>query len=86
VVVASKTSDGIARATRLAVVPYGDGDLTLKREPAGSAYANATEHYFGGGHKTKRLSIENGHLHVTLRERAEGGSVVEWIEVEFHAA
>jgi len=86
VVVASKTSDGIARATRLAVVPYGDGDLTLKREPTGSAHADATEHYFGGGHKTKRLSIENGHLHVTLRERAEDGSVVEWIEVEFHAA
>jgi hypothetical protein len=86
VVVASKTSDGLARTAKLAVVPCGDGELTLKREPARLAHADATEHYFGGGHKIKRLSTENGHLHVTLRERAEDGSVVEWLEVNFVAA
>ena len=84
-VVASKTSDGIARATKLAVVPYGDGKLTLKREAGESTPADATEHYFGGGSKTERLTIENGRLHVTLRERAEDGSIIEWIELNVHS-
>ena len=42
----------------------------------------ATEHYFGGGSKTTQLSVEHGRLQIPLRERAEDGSVVEWIELE----
>ena len=80
-VVASKTSDGITRATKLAVIPYGDGGLTLKRTAGDTGYADATEHYFGGGSKTRQLSIENGRLQVALRERTEDGSVVEWVEL-----
>jgi hypothetical protein len=80
-VVASKTNDGLARASKLAVVPYGDGELTLKREAGDSTHADATEHYFGGGSKTRQLTIQNGLLHVALRERAEDGSVIEWIEL-----
>jgi hypothetical protein len=82
VVVASKTREGIARATKLAVVPYGEGELTIKREVEASASASMTEHYFGGGSKARSLTVENGHLRVPLRERSEGGSVVEWIELD----
>jgi tRNA G37 N-methylase Trm5 len=83
VVVASKTEEGLARASKLAVVPYGDGRLTLEREAGESTHVDATEHYFGGGSKTERLPIENGRLHVALRERAGDGSIIEWIELNF---
>jgi hypothetical protein len=84
VVVASKSSAGIGRAAKLAVVPYGDGELSLKRERGESGFAELTEHYFGGGVSTKRLPIQNANLRIRLRELAENGSIVEWVEVTFH--
>ncbi len=83
VVVASKTEDGLTRASTLAVIPYGDGELSLKRDRAGSGNAQLTEHYFGGGRATSRLRVQNGALHMPLRERGEDGSIVEWNEVAF---
>jgi hypothetical protein len=81
VVIASKTGDGLTRATKLAVVPFGEGEITLQRPLDETAHAEATEHYFGGGSKAIQLSQQKGRLQVSLRERAEDGSVVEWIEV-----
>jgi hypothetical protein len=82
VVIASKTNDGLARASKLAVVPYGEGEITLQRPAIETARVEATEHYFRGGSKTTQLSVEHGRLQIPLRERAEDGSVVEWIELE----
>jgi hypothetical protein len=81
VVVASKTNDGLARASKLAVVPYGEGEVRLKREGSETAHAEATEHYFGGGSKTRQVPIENGRLQVAVREHTEEGSVIEWVEL-----
>ena len=81
VVVASKTNDGIGKASHLAVVPFGDGEVTLKRGGK-AASAEMTEHYFRGGKKTRRLGIEKGQLRVPLREKTEDGTLVEWIEIE----
>jgi len=81
VVVAARSSDSLARAAQLGVVPYGDGQLIVKHEGPATASAQATEHYFGGGRRTKPLAFENGHLQVPLRERAEDGAIVEWIEI-----
>ena len=86
VVVASKTPQGIARTAKLAVVPYGDGEVTVRRESTAPASATVTEHYFGGGEKTSHVSIHNGLLAVPLRERAENASIVEWIEVDISEA
>ncbi len=83
VVVASKTNEGLEGASRLAVIPYGDGELVLKRDLTESGSAELTEHYFGGGRATSRLRIQNGTLRMPLRERGEDGSIVEWIEVTF---
>jgi hypothetical protein len=83
VVVASKNQEGIARASRLAVVPYGDGELILKREGNGAGNAEVTEHYFRGGTAKNRISVHNARVHVPLRERSQSGSLVEWIEVTF---
>ena len=85
VVVASKTNDGLVRASKLAVVPFGEGEVTLQRIASEAAHAEATEHYFGGGSRTLQLSQENGRLQVPLRERAEDGSVIEWIELNVRA-
>jgi hypothetical protein len=84
VVVASKTREGIARASKLAVVPFGDGELTLQRAGGQAGYAEAAEHCFGGEVKKSRLPIRDRVLRVPLRERLESGSPVEWIELDIH--
>ena len=81
VVVASKTDEGLERASRLAIVPFGDGEVVLTRRVSGPGAAQVTEHFFGGGTATKRIPILSGQLRVPLRERSEDGSFVEWIEV-----
>jgi len=40
---------------------------------------------FGGGSKTRQLPAENGRLQVAVRERAEGGSIIKWIELNVHS-
>jgi hypothetical protein len=80
VVVAARSGDSLARATKLGVVPYGDGELTVNLKAA-VASAEAIEHYFGGARHSKSLAFEKGYLRVPFRERAENGSLVEWIEI-----
>jgi len=81
VVVASKTSDGIASATKLAVVPYGEGELVIQRSDGRTSEAAVTEHYFGGNSKESRIEIREGTLRLPLRERDEKGSPLEWLEL-----
>ena len=81
VVAASKTSHGLAKTTRLAVVPYGEGELVIQRSDRQASEAAVTEHYFGGNSKESRIEIREGTLRLPLRERDETGSPVEWIEV-----
>lgn len=79
VVVASKTHDGIAATDQLAIVPYGDGEVTLKRTRGASA--QVTEHYFQGGKASKQAAIANGEMRIPLRETTDEGAIVEWVEV-----
>jgi hypothetical protein len=85
VVAASKTSDGIARTTKLAVVPYGEGELVIQRSDGQTSEAAVTEHYFGGNSKESRIEIREGTLRLPLRERDEKGSPLEWIELNVRA-
>jgi hypothetical protein len=85
VVATSKTSDGIATSTKLAVVPYGDGELVIQRSDRQASEATVTEHYFGGSSKESRIEIREGKLRLPLRERDENGSPVEWIELNVRA-
>jgi hypothetical protein len=85
VVIASKTEQGIAQAAKLAVVPYGDGEVTLHLGDPQATQAVVLEHYFGGGSQENRVEIRNGTLRLALRERDEKGSPVEWIEVSVAA-
>ena len=86
VVVASKTDDGIARTSRLAVVPYGDGELTIRREDRRPSIAHVRQHCFGGSLSESRIDTKDGALHLPLRERDDRGSPVEWLEVEIRLA
>jgi hypothetical protein len=85
VVVASKTEDGIAKSASLAVVPYGQGELTLHRANSQTAEARVIEHYFGGATKEIRVAISAGTLRLPLREKNDSGSTVEWLEVNLSA-
>jgi hypothetical protein len=79
VVVASRSNAGIARAAQLGVVPYGDGQLSVKHEAAASV--TATEHYLDGRRVTRPVQVEKGYLRIPLRERGDDGAIVEWIDI-----
>ncbi len=81
-VVASKTEQGLSQSAKLAVVPYGDGRLTLRQLSRGTASANVVEHYFSGPSKANAAEIRDGVLEIQLRETGDGGSPVEWIEID----
>jgi hypothetical protein len=83
VVVASRDGQGISRAARLAIVPFGDGELMLKREFAETEMADVTEHFFRGEPQTRTIELTGGELHLPLRERNQAGAFLEWIEVRF---
>jgi hypothetical protein len=85
VVVASRTEDGIAGCAKLGIVPYGDGQLTLRRQSRLSTHAEVTEHYFGGMSTKSRVEIHDGALTFLLQQRGAGGAPVEWLEVEIQS-
>ena len=85
VVVASKTDDSLDRATKLAVVPYGEGLLTVRRESPATT-AEITEHYFGGQSALRRIPIHDASLQIPLRQSSNSGSPLEWIEVTILSA
>jgi hypothetical protein len=84
-VVASKTDDPLNRASRLGIVPYGDGVVTLQREVNASAHAKVTEHCFGGKSHIRDTEVQGGTLSIPLRQKIDGDPV-EWLEVEFSRA
>lgn len=81
VVAASRTERGISRASKLGIVPYGDGQFTLHLESAQTGHAEIIEHCLHGKSARSRVAIREGTLTLPLRERGENG-LVEWLEVE----
>jgi hypothetical protein len=81
VVVASRTPGGIAKAAKLGIVPYGKGELIIKREGHENSAA-ITTHRFRLPPVKARLSLTGGELRVPIAERLQDGSVVEWLEVD----
>jgi hypothetical protein len=75
VVVASKTAADIAHSDRLAVVPYGGGQISIHRETG--ARANVISHGFGGAIKETQIPIENSQLNLLITQE-----LVEWVEIQ----
>jgi hypothetical protein len=78
-VVASKTGDSIASSGNLAIVPYGDAEVVLRRQLGRKA--EIISHYFGAAPIRSQGMIENGQLKISARERNPAGVPLEWIEV-----
>ena len=85
VVVASKTSEDLSHANELAVVPYGDGELTIQRAGKGQVSAQAMTHYFDGSADERCIEIHDGLLPVPLRESNGKDHWVEWIELNIQS-
>jgi hypothetical protein len=79
VVIASRTRDGIARSNRLSVVPYGDGEISIRREQG--RRADVFTHHFGGAVTEAHIPIDNDLLKLSITERGAANNFVEWIDV-----
>ncbi|MGH9445288.1 MAG: TIM-barrel domain-containing protein, partial [Terriglobia bacterium] len=83
VVVASRTSDGIEKANSLGVVPYGDGEVSI-RHPQGSE-AEITEHWFGGAAIRRQVQLQDGYCRLRIKLQGKNGVPLEWIDVSIQA-
>jgi hypothetical protein len=79
VVVASQSSEGITRSSRLAIVSYAGGEIFIRREQGKKA--EILSHYFGNTAVPAEASIEDGFLRIVVTERNPAGKPLEWIEV-----
>ncbi len=79
VVVASQTKESIAHSARLAVVAYGDGDISIQRKQG--RRAEVITHHFGGAVAESHVSIENGRLNLIAKQRGANGDLIEWMEI-----
>ena len=79
VVVASRTSDDITHSNRLAIVPFGEGEISIRREQG--RRADVVTHHFGGSVTEANIVINSGRLRLPLAERAASNNFVEWIDV-----
>lgn len=82
VAVASLTRDDLEHASKLGIVPYGTGELTINMASKVQTSVVVTDHYFGGTSSSRRLDAKNGVLILPLREESDSGSPLEWIEVD----
>lgn len=79
VVVASRTRDGIDKAGSLVVVPYGDGEVRIRRAQGGRV--EVTEHWFGGTTTTAQAIIQDGFCRLKARVKNENNTPLEWLEL-----
>ena len=80
VVVASKTSESIERSSSLAVVPYGGGEIVLRRRQG--ERAEIVSHYFGGATASDHAAIQGGQLKLAVRTHNREGNPLEWLEIK----
>ena len=86
VVIASKTNEGIAKAAKLAVVPYGQGEvIDSSRRLASYRSQSSSSTTLEETPRKAAMTIREGTLRLALRERDEKGSPVEWMEVNVRA-
>lgn len=87
VVVGSLTERDLASTGRLAVVPFGDGTVRVRRavpaDAAATGEIRAVVHVFGGGSLPATATMHGDWLFVGVAERCGDGRDVEWIEITF---
>ena len=80
VVVASRTGESLDRAGSLALVPCGNGEVSIRRAQGGEA--EVVEHWFGGPSTNSRVTIHDEFCHLTVQTRDGSGRPLEWIELK----
>ena len=79
VIIASQDSKGITRSSKLAVVSYSGGQISLRREEGTKAHM--LSHYFGGAVTQSDAPIEGGRLKIMAEDRNSAGKPLEWMEI-----
>ena len=77
--IASQGSEDITRSGKLAIVSYGDGEISIRRRQG--RQADIVSHYLGNTAVPGKASIEDGFLRIIATERDPAGKPLEWIEV-----
>jgi Glycosyl hydrolases family 31 TIM-barrel domain len=81
VVVSSRTRDSLDHADALALVPCGDGEVSIRR--AQGREAEITEHWFGGASSKGRVPIRDGLCRMQVRSKRESDNTpIEWLDVQ----
>ena len=82
VVVSSTTGDSIASSANLAIVPYGSGEIVVRRSFGKTA--EIVSHYFGGEMSRSQAQIQSAELKFAAFDRSPAGKPLEWIEVRIN--
>ena len=80
-IIASKTNDEIGKSNILAIVPFGNGQVSITCEKKNGKVI-VKEHLLGGKIIKNLNLIKDGKLNITVRENIKGTEMVEWIEIE----
>ncbi len=79
VIVSSRGGDSITRDGELAVVPYGGGEITIRRDSG--KLAKTISHYLGGPTTQDSVPIQDNRLTINSAYRDSSGRPLEWIEI-----
>ena len=79
VIIASRDSKGITRSSKLAIVSYKGGEISLRRQEG--TKAEIRSHYFGDTSTQSNAPIEGGRLKIMVEDRNSAGKPLEWIEI-----
>jgi hypothetical protein len=79
VIVSSRTGEAIGRSSNLAIVSYGGGEISLRREQG--QQAKVISHYFRGVNTEATFPIVGGRLEFDAKSHHTADTPLEWIEV-----
>jgi hypothetical protein len=81
VIIASRTSQGITRSSRLAIVACGPGEILLRREEG--KQASITAYYLHGATEKLTAPVVNQQIRIPVSLQHSTGVPLEWIDVQF---
>ena len=79
-IISSRDAESITRSRTLAIVSYGGGEISIRRQQG--KQAQITSHYFGGGIVQSAAAVKDGLLKISAQERDSPGKPLEWMEVQ----
>ena len=81
VVAASFGNADLTHDSRIGLVPYGSGNVSLRRSTG--RRATVIHHFLGGGKSQTEVPVQKDGLTIAVREQDQAGHPLEWVEVNF---